>query len=1614
MRRRILRALSAVMSVVMLVFSGVTPFSAAAVGESDTIDVGEILHVIAENATINGSAITDDMKVNNGDSLSLDFKWEIDSNYDGDIVPPVTMKYDMSSQLKNVSINADEMYAGGNPPTAKYKVEGQYMYITLFEGSSGRSGSCNLSGTLNVNSSDINSEGKFPIKLFDKSFTLVADPGLSISKSAAQELRTEGEKLYQDFTVTVKSETGFIDANNVTVKDFYPTDNSVYTGGILNPQIKVGDSVAQTISVEGGVFNIGTVPKDKQVELTYSIEIDKNAVINASESSNLQTYNKAELYKDGERCGESTAYPDIKTPKIEKSGKESADKRSVTWTIKVSPGILKDSDFSVADTLEGGLTFSDGQVSKAIAKSEFTRYGNMYEYKYTTAIPEEYLNSESLTLFTNKAKVHFDETGKEWDTAATYGSYVDKKYTSVSGNILSWETRIFIPNDTELEKVTFTDDSSTAYSPYGAHALVANSFEITDGNGSPASCAVADIYDINGRLISDSFELIGGSGMAEDVKYIRFVFKDEFVNANKGKVVTVKYKTKIADENTSSLVFKNIANLYLEYRDNTRHVFSDIAEYTNEITAEKSKDNINTGDLVSDTSGIINLMPWRINVYANAHTYQSTDVITITDTIPEGLYYIGGSAKLGISNDKYYAYYGDPGNQSFLNAEQNGNILTFTITLDGMIDGITLAEKISASGGYHISVAYATGMDADYASELYLTGGNTTVPFKNEAIVKLNDDQVAKVSATNSVTVTPEDTLDKRLSGSVTVEGKVYADYVIDVNKQQIAIGNISNRLTVTDTLGSRLELVGEPTVIPGEGVSDYSYDPATGRIKYTLDNGKYYQIKYRVLVNQIGRNDTTTDTDEGFTNSVLVEGADEVRKGDSILLPENIYRSTADYVFDENKAYIELSGSKLWSNEANSSLVPAKVTVVIKRTKNGSPDADYEKTYLIQPDELGNWKFESGSLLTKDADGTVYAYNVSEVEVEGYTASYKLDGSVISGGDYIGGGVVNAAPQRISFDITNTYTPELGSLTVYKVWAGESAAKPSKITITLTGDDGSSYTKDITVAGTGDQAVFTDIPLKKYSVNSSGEIVSVPVSYKITESATDDDAAILANYTLKYNGVEVTEVPVTVTAADETVTITNEYNAPAPATGSLTVTKSWSYTNGISAKPDRLTINLYGDGELVESKAIDVAAGESSVTFSSLPIKNAVGSDIVYHIAESATGADAAILAEYTLKYNGTAMAQVPVTVSESGSSVAITNAYTPVLGKLTVNKVWSNITADTVKPSEITITLYDLSGNSYVKTINIAGGETSAVFDNLPVYKYSVDSGNVVTKTPIKYYVIETASGDNAAILANFTAEYPGTDDTVSGKRIFDLECEGYNKAVDILNTYNGGGTGSSSSGTTTASDTTTTTTTTTASDTTTTTTTTTASDTATTTTTTTASDTTTTTTTTTASDTTTTTTTTTASDTTTTTTTTTVSDTTTTTTTTPESSATTPQSSVTPPSTVPVGPVITTTTTTAVTTTTTTTTTAATTPETTERTTNTTRPPEEDEDEIETEEEIEEIPEEDDDDYSESGETDLTSTGITDEENPNTGIVLNWQLLASAVFAAAAILPQRKKKK
>ena len=1555
MRRRIFRVLSAVMSVVMLIFSGVTPLSIAAL-EGNTVDGNAILTIVSAEASINKTPITEGQEVHNGDLLSISLEWSLSNGTVPD--PPVTIKYNMADKLKGISINEQEMKARDSEGNiiAIYKVIGQDIYIELIEGHSGRSGSCSLDGVIDLSSTSVDEDGDFEIEYFGKTTVLNAPdtvPAFSASKSAVS-FRKSGEKYYQDFEIKVYSTNG-VGADNVTVKDIYPVGAaSVYKGGITNVQVN-GSPVSASVSEGRAEINIGSVSADSSnpTVITYSVEIDGENALNPDQNG-IAKENKAEVYYNDTKRTEATGYPSYQTPYISKTGAiEGTDNRKIKWTVTVTPNMLAGTDFTLTDTLDGKLSFADiapaisgatnnGDGTFTVPMSAFIPTSDgRYELTYYTELDDEYAESISSVSFTNKAKAKFDGYDYEYgtqtsvSTTPTVTDYITKNVKSVSGDVITWRVEAAIPDTNKLGTVKISDSTSEWSEKPGTHTVDLSTLKIFDGNGSlvPTNNAVEEISDNN------------YSG-TDPITWFEVTLKSDFAEANKGKTISFEYNTVI--DGVHSLIYKNKANINISLTDGTSINDSGEDIYTAAISADKFVYE-NVGNLIN-TTGKINPMGWYVNVYAANHTYYAGDVITITDTIPEGLSYVSGSAKLGISDNTYYIDYSNEANQGYLMASSSGQTVTFMIGLDD-----ALAQKLSSSGGFFASVAYATEMTKEYAGEFNSVSQSKT--FTNSAAVSVGGTQIDDVSASQTIESNPKDIVFKGISAQGLIDGDAYARYYIDINKDEAKIGT-GDTITVTDKLGSRLDLLESSiSISPSDGAS-YSYNAEARTIEFTLQNSKYYRIEYKVDVRQIGKSETPTEEEinEKFANTVRVEGRGANNVSSVALINDSTYHSTADYVFDENKAYIELSGSKLWDNAANSSLLPAKVKVVIKRTKNGAPDAAYEKTYDITPDEHGDWKFESGSLLTKDSDGTVYAYNVSEVAVEGYTASYKLDGSVISGGDYIGGGVVNQAPQQISFDITNTYTPELGSLTVNKVWAGESAAKPSEITITLTGDDGSSYTKVITVAGTGDRAVFTDIPLKKYSVNSSGEIVSAPINYTISESAAGADAAILANYTLKYNNVEVTDVPVTVTAEGTAVTITNEYNAPAPATGSLTVVKAWEGLTADAVKPGQLIISLYGDGVLVDSKTMNIAT-ENSVIFDNLPINNAGGGAIAYYITESATGADAAILAEYTLKYNGTAMTQVPVTVSDSGSSVTIANVYTPVLGQLAVSKRWSNITADTVKPFVITITLYDLSGHSYTKNINIAGGETSAVFENLPVYKYSVNADNTVTKTPIKYYVIETASGDNAAILANFTAEYPGTDDTVSGKRIFNLECAGYNKAVDILNTYNGGGTGSSSSVTTTASDTTTTTTTTTVSDTTTTTTTTTASDTTTTTTTTTVSDTTTTTTTTTASDTTTTTTTTTASDTTTTTTTvsdtttttttTTVSDTTTTTTTT--TAVTTPETSRTIPSTIPVRPVITTTT--ATTPVTTTTTTAATTPETTDKTTNTTRPPEEDEDEIET---------------------------------------------------------------
>ena len=237
MKRRVFRAISALMSVVMLLFSGVMPLGIAA--DEGTVNGNDILTIVSAEASINNAPIATGQEVRNGDLLSLSLEWTLSN---GTVTePPVTIKYNMSDKLKGISINEQELKVRDSQGNviAIYKVIGQDIYIQLIEGHSGRSGSCSLDGVIDLSSVAVDEEGDFTVEYFGKSVVLNAPdtvPAFSASKSASS-FRKAGDKYYQDFEIKVSSTNG-VGADNVTLKDIYPVGaSSVYKGSITDMKV---------------------------------------------------------------------------------------------------------------------------------------------------------------------------------------------------------------------------------------------------------------------------------------------------------------------------------------------------------------------------------------------------------------------------------------------------------------------------------------------------------------------------------------------------------------------------------------------------------------------------------------------------------------------------------------------------------------------------------------------------------------------------------------------------------------------------------------------------------------------------------------------------------------------------------------------------------------------------------------------------------------------------------------------------------------------------------------------------------------------------------------------------------------------------------------------------------------------------------------------------------------------------------------------------------------------------------------------------------------------------------------------------------------------------------
>ena len=374
----------------------------------------------------------------------------------------------------------------------------------------------------------------------------------------------------------------------------------------------------------------------------------------------------------------------------------------------------------------------------------------------------------------------------------------------------------------------------------------------------------------------------------------------------------------------------------------------------------------------------------------------------------------------------------------------------------------------------------------------------------------------------------------------------------------------------------------------------------------------------------------------------------------------------------------IDLSVEKKWDDEDDRDGIRPE-TITVKLLANGAEVA----TAQITADNDWKYTFEG---FVKYANGQEIKYTVKEVDSGDYEDTY--DG----------------------LTITNKYTPKRITVSGSKIWDdndNQDGKRPESITINLMVGDTKKDSKTVT-ADDDWKWSFTDL----YQYENGAEI-----QYTITEDAVTD-------YESKVDGYNVTNTHKIETTKVEGV-------------------KTWDDAgNQDNKRPASITINLYGDEELVESKTVTPDEnGNWAWSFENLPVYKAgeVGQKIVYTITEDE-------VAGYESKVEG----------------YNVTNTHKVDLTEVTVTKVWDDAdNQDGIRPASVTVQL-KADGKAFGDPVVLSSSnEWTHIFTDLEVNKkgqvgvaidYTVEELNV----PTDYTAEVSGSQANGYTITNIHEVY------------------------------------------------------------------------------------------------------------------------------------------------------------------------------------------------------------------------------------------------------------------
>ena len=262
----------------------------------------------------------------------------------------------------------------------------------------------------------------------------------------------------------------------------------------------------------------------------------------------------------------------------------------------------------------------------------------------------------------------------------------------------------------------------------------------------------------------------------------------------------------------------------------------------------------------------------------------------------------------------------------------------------------------------------------------------------------------------------------------------------------------------------------------------------------------------------------------------------------------------------------VTITGKKVWDDADNQDgKRPESITVILNKTVKGETTEAARTT--VEADENGNWNFTFADLFAKE-DGEDITYTVDEVTVDGYTKSIE------------------------DYTITNTHTPETISYNLSKNWEdydNNDGIRPEKITVTVYANG--EVVKAIEISAANNWTATTG-PLPNYKDGQE-------ISYSFVEDEVKGYEAGVSQ-------------PVVDNDGNVTIVFTNYHELE---TIDLTIEKEWDDAGNENSRPDSIIVNVFADGEQIETIEI-TAADNWKYTLEGLQ-KYKDGKEIEYTIEE-------------------------------------------------------------------------------------------------------------------------------------------------------------------------------------------------------------------------------------------------------------------------------------------------------------------------------------------------------------------------------------------------------------